>query len=289
MITTGEVDRIARSTRDEDLDLETEETLPPAGWTKGDLVISGAALILFLAAWESIVRLLNVPEIVLPPPTSILEALRAIVMSGAVLSHLGVTVTEVLAGFSLGAVAALVLGTLIAQFRLVDRVVYPYVIALQAVPKVALAPLLVIWFGFGISSKILMTAVIAFFPILVNTIAGLRSVEQDRLDLMVALNASRWQIFRYVRLPTALPFIFAGLDVGIVLSVIGAIVGEFVGANAGLGYLLLVYNADLKIAAVFALLVILAALGIILHAIVQAVQKRVMFWATADVHRAVGA
>jgi NitT/TauT family transport system permease protein len=289
MITTGEVDRIARSTRDEDLDLETEETLPPAGWTKGDLVISGAALILFLAAWESIVRLLNVPEIVLPPPTSILEALRAIVMSGAVLSHLGVTVTEVLAGFSLGAVAALVLGTLIAQFRLVDRVVYPYVIALQAVPKVALAPLLVIWFGFGISSKILMTAVIAFFPILVNTIAGLRSVEQDRLDLMVALNASRWQIFRYVRLPTALPFIFAGLDVGIVLSVIGAIVGEFAGANAGLGYLLLVYNADLKIAAVFALLVILAALGIILHAIVQAVQKRVMFWATADVHRAVGA
>jgi NitT/TauT family transport system permease protein len=289
MITTGEVDRDARSTRDEDLDHETEETLPPAGWTKGDLLTSGAALILFLAAWELIVRLLNVPEIVLPPPTSILEALRAIVISGAVLSHLGVTVTEVLAGFGLGAVAALVLGTLIAQFRLVDRIVYPYVIALQAVPKVALAPLLVIWFGFGISSKILMTAVIAFFPILVNTIAGLRSVEQDRLDLMVALNASRWQIFRYVRLPTALPFIFAGLDVGIVLSVIGAIVGEFVGANAGLGYLLLVYNADLKIAAVFALLVILAALGIILHAIVQAVQKRVMFWATADVHRAVGA
>ena len=289
MTAPGEVGRVARSAQDENLDHETEETLPPAGWTKGDLAISGAALVLFLAAWESIVRLLNVPEIVLPPPTSILEALRAIVMSGAVLSHLGVTVTEVLAGFGLGAVAALVLGTLIAQFRLVDRVVYPYVIALQAVPKVALAPLLVIWFGFGISSKILMTAVIAFFPILVNTIAGLRSVEQDRLDLMVALNASRWQIFRYVRLPTALPFIFAGLDVGIVLSVIGAIVGEFVGANAGLGYLLLVYNADLKIAAVFALLVILAALGIILHAIVQVVQKRVMFWATVDVHRAVGA
>ena len=148
---------------------------------------------------------------------------------------------------------------------------------------------MVIWFGFGLESKILMTAVIAFFPILVNTVVGLRHVEQDRLDLMVALKATRWQIFRFVRLPTALPFIFAGLDVGIVLSVIGAIVGEFVGASGGLGYLLLVYNADLKIAAVFALLIILAVLGIILHGCVMMVQRRVMFWAEAAPDRVVTA
>lgn len=267
----------------------TEAPPSPTGWTRSDILISVASLVGFLAAWEAIVRIFRIPEIVLPAPTAILDALVSILVSGAVLTHFGVTLTEILAGFAIGAVAALVLGTLISQFRLVDRIVYPYVIALQAVPKVALAPLLVIWFGFGIGSKILMTAVIAFFPILVNTIAGLRSVEQDRIDLMVALNASRWQIFRFVRLPTALPYIFAGLDVGVVLSVIGAIVGEFVGANAGLGYLLLVYNADLKIAAVFALLVILAALGITLHAIVQAIQKRVMYWSATGVDRTVGA
>jgi NitT/TauT family transport system permease protein len=209
------------------------------------------------------------------------------VASGAVFLHLGITLTEILLGFAIGAIGAFVLGSLIALFRIADRILYPYIIALQAVPKVALAPLLVIWFGFGLESKILMTAVIAFFPILVNTVVGLRTVEQDRLDLMVALKATRWQIFRFVRLPTALPFIFAGLDVGIVLSVIGAIVGEFVGASGGLGYLLLVYNADLNIAAVFALLIILAVLGIVLHSAVMLVQRRVMFWAEAASDRVI--
>jgi NitT/TauT family transport system permease protein len=249
-----------------------------SGWTRADVIL-----------WEVAVRLLQVPEIVLPPPTSVLVALYSIVASGAVFVHVGITLTEILLGFAIGAVTAFVLGALIALFRPIDRMLYPYIIAVQAVPKVALAPLLVIWFGFGLESKILMTAVIAFFPILVNTVVGLRHVEQDRLDLMVALNATRWQIFRFVRLPTALPFIFAGLDVGIVLSVIGAIVGEFVGASGGLGYLLLVYNADLKIAAVFALLIILAVLGIILHGCVMMVQRRVMFWAEAGTDRVVSA
>lgn len=244
-----------------------------------DLGFDLSAFALLMLAWEGAVRLFKVPEIVVPAPTSIVSALVSIIASGAVFPHLGITLSEVLLGFAIGASVALVLGALIAQFRIVDRLVTPYIVALQAVPKVALAPLLVIWFGFGIASKVLMTAVIAFFPILVNTVAGLRSVEQDRIDLMTALKASRWQTFTMVRLPTALPFIFAGLDVGIVLSVIGAIVGEFVGASGGLGYLLLVYNADLKIAAVFALLVVLATIGIVLHGAVKLVQRRVMFWA----------
>jgi NitT/TauT family transport system permease protein len=248
------------------------------GWTPGDVGLSASGLAGFLIVWEVVVRLLRVPEIVLPPPTSVLAALYAIVRSGAVFPHIGITLTEILLGFAIGAVAAFGLGSLIALFRFVDRMLFPYIIAVQAVPKVAIAPLLVIWFGFGLESKILMTAIIAFFPILVNTVVGLRQVEQDRLDLMTALKASRWQTFRFVRLPTALPFIFAGLDVGIVLSVIGAIVGEFVGASGGLGYLLLVYNADLKIAAVFALLIILAVMGILLHACVMLAQRRVMFW-----------
>lgn len=265
----------------------TEDTAIEAGWTRRDVILSASTLVGFVALWEITVRLLGVPEIVLPPPTSVLAALYSIIVSGAVFVHLGITLTEILLGFAIGAVAAFVLGSLIALFRVVDRMLYPYMIAVQAVPKVALAPLLVIWFGFGLESKILMTAVIAFFPILVNTVVGLRHAEQDRLDLMVALKATRWQTFRFVRLPTALPFIFAGLDVGIVLSVIGAIVGEFVGASGGLGYLLLVYNADLKIAAVFALLIVLAVLGILLHGCVVLVQRRVMFWAETGGDRVV--
>jgi NitT/TauT family transport system permease protein len=285
------VSRDASSPRDDPAaePAAAEEFANGFGWTPGDVALSAAALVVFMASWELAVRVLRVPEIVLPAPSNVLATLQAIVVSGAVFKHLGITLTEVLAGFVLGACTALLLGSLIAQFRVMDRILYPYIVAFQAVPKVALAPLLVIWFGFGLESKILMTAVIAFFPILVNTVAGLRTVDQDRIDLMSALNASRWQTFRYVRLPSALPFIFAGLDVGIVLSVIGAIVGEFVGANGGLGYLLLVYNSELRIAAVFAVLVILGALGITLHAIVQVVQRRVMFWVSTGADRLAGA
>jgi NitT/TauT family transport system permease protein len=189
-----------------------------------------------------------------------------------------VTLSEILLGSALGAAAAFVLGALKAQVRLAKRILLPYVVALQAVPKVAIAPLLVIWFGFGIESKVIMTAVISFFPIIVNTAVGLKAVEPERMELMIALNASAWQAFRFVRRPGALPFIFAGLDVGIVLAVIGAIVGEFMGASAGIGYLILVYNADLKIDAVFALLIVLAAVGVSLHTAVLVVQSRVMFW-----------
>lgn len=256
-------------------------------WTVSDILVSVSAAAGLLGLWEALVHLNEIPPVVLPAPSSVVRELWHLFASGIIYPHLQVTLTEILAGFALGSLAALVLGTLIALFRVVDRVVYPYLIALQAVPKVALAPLLIIWFGFGIQSKIFMTAIIAFFPVLVNTIVGLKSVEQDRLDLMTALQASRWKTFRYVRLPTALPFIFAGLDVASVLSVIGAIVGEFVGARAGLGYLLLSYNSNLRIAAVFAILVVLAAIGILLHMAVLFAQRRVMFWTAPSADRLV--
>lgn len=257
-------------------------------WSSREILESAIAFAALVLAWEFGVRVLGVSQLVVPTPSAIIDAIRALFMSGQIYPHLAITLTEILAGFVLGAVAALALGCLISQFRIVDRLVYPYIVAFQAVPKVAIAPLLVIWFGFGMSSKVVMTAIIAFFPILVNTTAGLKTVEQDRIDLMIALKATRWQIFRYVRLPTALPFIFAGLDVGAVLAVIGAIVGEFVGASGGLGYLLLVYEADLKIAYVFAILVVLALIGILLHAAVQFAQKRVVFWVNVGNDRPMG-
>jgi NitT/TauT family transport system permease protein len=272
-----------------DVATPAEETAGGNGdaWTLADFLMSASAAVGVVLLWEVLVYWRDIPPVVLPAPSSVLRELWHLFASGIVFPHLEVTLIEILAGFALGSSAALVLGTLIALFRVVDRVVYPYLIAFQAVPKVALAPLLIIWFGFGIESKIFMTAIIAFFPVLVNTIVGLRSVEQDRLDLMTALRASRWKTFRYVRLPTALPFIFAGLDVASVLSVIGAIVGEFVGARAGLGYLLLSYNSNLRIAAVFAVLVILATIGILLHMAVLFAQRRVMFWTAPSTDRLV--
>jgi NitT/TauT family transport system permease protein len=175
-----------------------------------------------------------------------------------------------------------VLGSLIIQSRIIEKVFYPYLIAIQAVPKVALAPLIIVWFGFGMSSKIVICAIISSFPVLVNTIAGMKEIEAEKIELLTSLSASRWQIFKILRLPNALPFIFAGLDMGIVLSVIGAIVGEFVGAQAGLGNRILISNFNLEIAGVFSLLLILSALGVSLHIIMNLIQKKVCFWSQPE-------
>ena len=159
-----------------------------------------------------------------------------------------------------------------------ERIFYPYVVAFQTVPKVAIAPIIVIWFGYGAASKVVITATIAFFPLLANTIMGLRAAPQDQVDMMVSYTASRWQVFRMVRLMQALPYIFVGLDVAIVLSVIGAIVGEFVGAKAGLGYLILQKNFNFDMAGTFAILIILSLIGVGLHALIGMAQRRIVFW-----------
>ncbi len=170
-----------------------------------------------------------------------------------------------------------------------EKILYPYVVAFQTLPKVAIAPIIVIWFGFGLTSKIIITATIAFFPLLANTIVGLRSAPLDQIELMVAFTATRWQTFRMVRFPQALPFIFVGLDVAAVLSVIGAIVGEFVGSEAGLGYLILQMNFNFDMPGVFAVLIILSLMGIGLHLLVVWVQGHVVFWVDKAGNRVMGA
>jgi NitT/TauT family transport system permease protein len=250
------------------------------------------AILLFLAVgggWELGVRIFAVPKIVLPTPSSVAVAMWQGLQRGDMLTHFGVTFYETLAGFVLGSAFGLVLGALIGQFPLLERTLYPYVVAFQTLPKVAIAPIIVIWFGYGVSSKIVITATIAFFPLLANTIVGLRAAPVEQIELLVAFTASRWQIFWKARLPQALPYIFVGLDVAIVLSVIGAIVGEFVGAQAGLGYLILQRNFNMDMAGVFAILVILSVMGIGLHMLVNAIQRRVVFWMESASDRVIGA
>jgi len=239
-------------------------------------------LVVFVLAWEGIVQAWRIPEFLVPAPSAIGRALAAGLTSGLYLDHFGVTLYESLLGFLIAAATGIACGTVIAQFRVVERTLYPYLVALQTLPKIAIAPLLIVWLGFGITSKVVIAALVAFFPILVNVIVGLKTVDAPKLDLMRSLDASRWQTFRYVTFPNALPFVFAGLDIAIVFSVLGAIVGEFVGSQRGLGNLILQFHTSLDMAGMFAVLLLLAALGVGLHLAIQAIQRRVIFWAQAD-------
>jgi NitT/TauT family transport system permease protein len=246
-------------------------------------------LVVFLSGWELIVHIFDVPIIMVPAPSDIYYSLADNLTSISFLYHFWVTFSEVVAGFILGASVGLLLGGFIGEFRLLEKTVYPYIVALQTVPKVAVAPIIVIWFGFGITSKIVIAAMIAFFPVLANTIVGLHAAPADQLELLRAYTATRWQIFFKLKIPQALPYIFVGLNVAIVLAVIGAIVGEFVGAQAGLGYLIMQRNFSMDMAGTFAILVVLSAMGFSLHAIIQRAQKIIVFWMESEDDNTTGA
>jgi NitT/TauT family transport system permease protein len=246
------------------------------------IVLIPGVFVAFVALWEWVVRQWSVPSFIAPPPSAVARSLAAGLASGVYLEHFWATLGEALAGFAIAAVSGIALGAVIAQFRLVERTIYPYLVALQTLPKIAVAPLIIVWAGFGLSSKVIIAALVAFFPVLVNVIVGLKTIDQSKLELMRSLRASRWQVFRLVTFPNALPFVFAGLDIAVVFSVLGAIVGEFVGAQRGLGNLILQFNVTLDIAGVFAVLILLAVLGIALHLVMQAVERRVIFWSQPD-------
>lgn len=240
--------------------------------------LSPAFLILLLIVWEGAVTLFKVPEYILPPPTKIAESLFLGLQSGLFFHHFLITAFQALSGFLLASVLGIGVGALVAQFWLVEKTVYPYLVALQTMPKIAIAPLIIIWAGYGIQSKVIIAALISFFPVLVNTIVGLKTCDQGKLDLMISLKATRWETFRMVKLPNALPFVFAGLNIAIVFSILGSIVGEFVGSKAGLGNLIIEANFQFNVAQVFAILIILGGFGVSLNLIVQALQRRLVFW-----------
>lgn len=246
---------------------------------KPQLITVPAVFIIVVLAWEYGTQLLKVPEFLLPQPSVIMAALVRLLGDPMFWYHLGITLQEAGLGFLIGAVVALVLGTLIARSQLIEKTFMPYVVAFQSVPKVALAPLFVVWFGFGLTSKIVMSAVIAFFPILINVIEGLKAVEKEKVEMLTVFGASEFQIFRMARFPSALPFIFAGLNVGAIFAILGAVVGEFIGAQGGLGYLLLQANYNFNIPEMFAVLIVLSLIGLSSHVIITTLQRKFTFWA----------
>lgn len=265
-----------------------QQARPRPQWRrKPELILVPLIFVLAMGAWEGIVRLLDVPVFVVPAPSDVVTALVNGLKSDIYFSNAAVTLSEALLGFLIASAAGILLGGLIAQFALLERVLYPYLVALQTLPKIAIAPLIILWFGFGMSSKVVIAAIVSFFPILVNVIAGLKSVDRNKIDLMRSLRASRWQIFWKIRFPNALPFVFAGLDIAIIFSILGAIVGEFVGSQAGLGNLIVQLNFNLDVAGVFGALVFLSAMGITLHAVMGWLRRRLIFWAEPE--RVIGA
>ena len=232
----------------------------------------------FLLVWEGVVRLFQIPMFILPTPTNVFIAFYRGFASALYIDHIWITVTETLMGFVLGTALAFLLGTAIALSRPVEYFLYPFVVMFQAMPKVALAPLIIVWFGLGLTSKVVNAALVAFFPLMVNTIVGLRSAEEDKVNLMKSLAASKAQIFWMLQLPNAMPYIFAGLEIAMIFALIGAIVAEFVGAQAGLGMLIQSMNFTMDVAGQFSVLLLLSMIGLALNWIVIAVRQRVLFW-----------
>ena len=192
-----------------------------------------------LIAWEIVVRWRGYPAFILPGPGSDLAKFLAVAADGTLARHTAVTLLEIALGLLIGLTMALIASAISwARTNRVERILSPYIVASQSVPIVAIAPLLIIWFGSGLASKVLVVALITFFPTLVSTIVGIRSVDADLRDLMRSLRATRWQMFRLLELPSALPVIFGGLKLSVILAVVGAVVGEFVGADVGLGFLI---------------------------------------------------
>jgi NitT/TauT family transport system permease protein len=246
--------------------------------------ISPAIFVALIAIWWLATDVLRVPAYVLPPPDQVLRSMiaglsRAPWDKAGYWYHAGITVWEALLGFAIGSGLGAFLGLVFSHWPLLGKSWYPYIVGFQSLPKVALAPLMVVWFGFGLEGKVFITAIITFFPVLVNMMAGYQAVEPERIELARSCNASELHLLTKIVIPSCLPFLFAGLGVASVLSILGAVVGEFVGASAGLGMLLMQYNQAMEISPMFAVILLLAVIGFLMNYAVTLIERRYCFWA----------
>lgn len=248
-------------------------SVPRGAWWSLPLALTG-----LVGIWALVVRLGGYAPFILPGPERVAARFLKMAGNGSLWRHSAVTLSEVLSGLTLGVATALVLGYLLAKSWIIEQLLSPLIVASQAVPIVALAPLLVIWFGPGTTSKVLVCTLVVFFPVLVNTVVGLRSVEPGLVDLMRSLQASRWQTFTKLELPAALPILLGGLKVGGTLSVIGAVVGEFTGADRGLGFLVVQSRGLYDTAQMFVAFGALATIALTLYGAALALERRLLHW-----------
>ena len=233
-----------------------------------------------LGLWEAGVRVYEAPHYILPAPSAI--AVTLVEKRATLGRHTLVTLQEMLLGFGLAVSVGVVLAVLMFEIPMLERALYPYVIGSQTVPVFAIAPLLVLWLGYGIMSKVLMAAIIVFFPIVLNTLDGLKAADADIVSLLRVMRASRWQLLRKAQLPAALPFMLSGAKIGISISTIGAVIGEWVGARAGLGRLMLDANSQLQVSLVFAAIICLTLMGLVLFGLMTLIERWLTPWRYLD-------
>ena len=246
------------------------------GISKTDISTTTLSILGTLAVWEVLTRLSQIPGFILPAPSAIF--IEAVTRYPLYLYNSWITFYEMVAGFLLATLVGVFLAVLIVYSRIVRNMIYPQIVVLQIVPKVAIAPLLLIWAGYGITSKVLLALLIAFFPIVVNMVTGLIEIEEELLDLCRILQSGRWQEFSKVRLPNALPYLFSSLKVASTLAVIGAVIGEFVGGAEGLGHLIIIANTELRTSMAFVALFCLSILGLLLYGLVLLAERMFMPW-----------
>lgn len=243
-----------------------------------NLLIIGFSLLTALLLWQCLIWLGSFPAYILPPPTAVWARFLKSLADGSLLRNSLITLYEVLVGLTLGVCSASILGYRLAKSVRLERMLSPYIVASQSIPVVAIAPLLVIWFGPGLTSKVLICALIVFFPVLINTIVGMRSVPDDLRDLMRSLGATRWQTFRLLEVHAALPVLFGGLRIGATLAVIGAVVGEFVASDRGLGFLINVARGLYDTSLVFVAVLTLVVMAMGLYGLVVLLESRLLSW-----------
>ena len=260
----------------------------------GDALPPIIALCLALAAWEALVDLLNIPVYLLPAPSAVVGTFWRLLSAGfvpptyvgaaaqGILYDTYITVAEAMVGLAIGTAVGLAIAVIMTQSRFAEQALYPIIIAIRSTPTIAIAPVFIIWFGFTLMPKAIVAALATFYPVLVNSITGMRSVDPTTLEFFQSVNASPREIFWHLRVPNTLPYFFAALRLNVSLSLIGAIVGELVGARDGVGHMITEAAITLRTADVFSGVVILTLVGVILTELVSFVQARVLYWHAAE-------
>lgn len=262
--------------------MDQRQTLTP-----GVIAASTAVLVVFLAAWEWLPPLFNVPVFMLPPPSRVWTEFFRMWQTEDLLRHTSITAMETIVGFVLGSLLGLIIGFVLGIAPRAEMVLSPYILALQIAPKVAFAPLFVMWLGFTVYPKILVVILIVFFPIMVNVLTAIRNVDPDLINLARSLSATRWQMFRMIEYPATMAPLFSGLRIGATLAVIGVVVGELVGGNTGLGYLLIYGQGQGNTAMVFVTIILLTLIGIAAYMAVAWAEARVLHYMPRAQHFAV--
>ena len=256
-------------------------------FSRGTLLASIGLLVAFLAAWEWLPPLLGIPAFILPPPSRVWQEFLRMLQVERLFMHTGITALEVIVGFVIGSLLGAAIGFVLGLAPRVELVLSPYLLALQIAPKVAFAPLFVMWLGFTVYPKILVAILIVFFPVMINVLTAVRTVDPDLVSLARSFSATRWQIFRMIELPATMPPLFAGLRIASTLAVIGVVVGELVGGNKGLGYLLVFGEGQGNTAMVFVAIIFLTIIGIGAYGLVVLTERRVLHYLPRAQFRAV--